>query len=85
MVSLVHFKNGVLTGVTALLNCTFVKTLKTVKQWFSTVFLRVSLLVLSERSLVDSYGTLPLLLCTWPGYQGGGSGGGGTWGNGGWR
>ena len=83
MVSLVHFKNSVHRGVTALLNGRFVKTEKVVKQWFRACIGLLELLVLSGRSLVDHFGACqpyPRTQCRtvrpWVGY---GYPGGGWW------
>jgi len=57
MVLLVHFKNSVKARVTALLNDAFVKTEKTINQCFRPCFSVLGLLRLSERSLVDTFGT----------------------------
>ena len=54
---LVHFKNHVTPGLMNLINCPFVKTSKTVKQCFRAAESMVGTPVLSERSLVDTFGT----------------------------
>jgi len=54
---LVHFKNRVITRVTALLNGPSVKTVKTVKQSIKACIGLHGLSGLSRRSLVSTFGT----------------------------
>jgi len=86
---LVHFKNSVNPGLGILLNCTFVKTVKLVKQWFWCRIHRNGLLVLSRRSLVDHFQTSGYSAAAvtmpgsgqvqWYGVPGGGGNGGNGW------
>jgi len=84
LVSLVHFKNMVTTGVTALLNEPLCKTVKLVKQWIRACLYVHGVLGLSERSLVDHLGTQRGMLWALVTVQGGGTGSGvpGGWGTG---
>jgi len=55
VVLLVHFKNSAAPGVTALLNGPLLETRKPVKQWKRPCFNVYVVLVLSVRSLVDTF------------------------------